>query len=93
MELNADFPRRAVVHAARLPWVPSPMAGVERRMLNRSAMRGLGPRLSSAMHRRAAVRHGTSILVVLRKTADSPPDGRRADPADCHRSGRAARLG
>jgi hypothetical protein len=35
MELNADFSRRVVVHAARLSWVPSPMAGVERRMLDR----------------------------------------------------------
>jgi hypothetical protein len=35
VELNADFSRRAVVHAARLPWVPSPIAGVERRMLDR----------------------------------------------------------
>lgn len=35
MEINADFSRRVVVHAARLPWVPSPMAGVERRMLDR----------------------------------------------------------
>lgn len=35
MELNADFSRRAVVHAARLAWTPSPMPGVERRMLDR----------------------------------------------------------
>jgi hypothetical protein len=35
MELNADFSRRAAVHAATLPWIPSPMAGVERRMLDR----------------------------------------------------------
>jgi hypothetical protein len=35
MELNADFSRRAVVHAARLAWTPSPIAGVERRMLDR----------------------------------------------------------
>ena len=35
MELNADFSRRVAVHAARLPWVASPMAGVERRMLDR----------------------------------------------------------
>ena len=35
MELNADFSRRVVVHSARLPWVASPMAGVERRMLDR----------------------------------------------------------
>jgi hypothetical protein len=35
MELNADFTRRAAVHAAQLEWVPSPMAGVDRRMLDR----------------------------------------------------------
>ena len=35
MEINADFSRRAVVHAARLDWVASPMPGVERRMLDR----------------------------------------------------------
>ena len=35
MELNADFSQRVAVHAARLAWVPSPMAGVERRMLDR----------------------------------------------------------
>jgi len=35
MELNADFSQRAVVHAGRLAWVPSPMNGVERRMLDR----------------------------------------------------------
>jgi hypothetical protein len=35
MELNADFSQRAVVHAAKLAWTPSPIAGVERRMLDR----------------------------------------------------------
>ncbi len=35
MEINADFSRRIAVHASRLAWVPSPMAGVERRMLDR----------------------------------------------------------
>jgi hypothetical protein len=35
MKLNADFSQRAVVHAARLAWTPSPVAGVERRMLDR----------------------------------------------------------
>lgn len=35
MELNADFSQRAAVHAARLAWAPSPIAGVERRMLDR----------------------------------------------------------
>ena len=35
VELNADFTQRALVHAARLAWTPSPSAGVERRMLDR----------------------------------------------------------
>src|ERR1700752_5172962 len=35
MELNADFSQRVVVHAAYLAWIPSPVAGVERRMLDR----------------------------------------------------------
>ena len=35
MHINADFTRRALVHAARLDWVASPMPGVERRMLDR----------------------------------------------------------
>lgn len=35
MELNADFSQRAVVHGAHQPWVPSPIPGVERRMLDR----------------------------------------------------------
>lgn len=35
MELNADFSLRAAVHAAQMPWVPSPTAGVDRRMLDR----------------------------------------------------------
>ena len=33
--INADFSKRVVVHAASIPWVPSPMPGVERRMLDR----------------------------------------------------------
>lgn len=35
MELNADFGERVVVHSEREPWRASPMAGVERRMLDR----------------------------------------------------------
>ncbi|MEP2716476.1 cupin domain-containing protein [Pseudophaeobacter sp.] len=35
MEINADFTKRIVVHSADMPWVASPMAGVERRMLDR----------------------------------------------------------
>ncbi|WP_136440445.1 cupin domain-containing protein [Pacificoceanicola onchidii] len=35
MELNADFEARVVVHSDDLHWVKSPMAGVDRRMLDR----------------------------------------------------------
>ena len=35
MEINADFSQRVLVHADELDWVPSPMPGVERRMLDR----------------------------------------------------------
>lgn len=35
MEINADFSKRAVVHAASMDWTPSPIAGVDRRMLDR----------------------------------------------------------
>lgn len=35
MEINADFSRRASVRGAESPWRPSPMPGVERRMLDR----------------------------------------------------------
>jgi len=35
MEINADFSRPVVVHSEQLEWQPSPMKGVERRMLDR----------------------------------------------------------
>lgn len=35
MNINADFSERVVVHANSVPWVPSPMPGVDRRMLDR----------------------------------------------------------
>jgi hypothetical protein len=35
MNLNTDFGARAAVHAARLDWRPSPIPGVDRRMLDR----------------------------------------------------------
>lgn len=33
--INADFSRRVVIATAALPWVPSPQAGVDRRLLDR----------------------------------------------------------
>lgn len=35
MELNADFSERAVIDTLGLAWLPSPLAGVDRRMLDR----------------------------------------------------------
>lgn len=35
MEINSDFSKRAIVHAGREEWIPSPMKGVDRRMLDR----------------------------------------------------------
>jgi quercetin dioxygenase-like cupin family protein len=35
VNLNADFSKRAAVHAGRLEWIPSPIPGVDRRMLDR----------------------------------------------------------
>jgi hypothetical protein len=35
MDINADFSLRVVMHGAEMPWVDSPVAGVERRMLDR----------------------------------------------------------
>lgn len=35
MKLNADFSVRAAMHADQIDWVPSPMPGVERKMLDR----------------------------------------------------------
>jgi hypothetical protein len=35
MELNSDFSQRALVHSDRIEWQPSPMPGVDRRMLDR----------------------------------------------------------
>ena len=35
MDLNAQFDQRVLLHGADMPWVDSPMAGVQRRMLDR----------------------------------------------------------
>ncbi|MGA8262425.1 MAG: cupin domain-containing protein [Arenicellales bacterium] len=35
MKINADLSKRAVVHSETLDWVPSPLPGVHRRMLDR----------------------------------------------------------
>ena len=38
MKINADFSKRVVMNGAGLPWVASPMPGVDRRMLERDEL-------------------------------------------------------
>ena len=33
--VNADFSRRVVIATGEMPWIPSPQAGVDRRLLDR----------------------------------------------------------
>ena len=35
MDMNVDFSKRATVHAASTPWVPSPVQGLKQRILDR----------------------------------------------------------
>ena len=35
MELNSDFSQRVLIHSDEVDWIPSPMVGVDRRMLDR----------------------------------------------------------
>ena len=57
MRINADFTKRASVHAGESEWVKSPMPGVERRMLDR-----VGDEVARA----------TSIVRYAPRTAFSP---------------------
>jgi hypothetical protein len=44
MDLHADLDQRVTLNTATLPWTPSPMAGVERRMLDRRGGEAGSPR-------------------------------------------------
>ena len=35
VDINSDFAQRVVVHSAQIPWISSPIVGVDRRMLDR----------------------------------------------------------
>ena len=39
MRINTNLDRRVVVASTGLPWIPSPLPGVERRMLERDGGR------------------------------------------------------
>ena len=80
MQINANFSERAVVRPGDLDWVPSPMAGVERQMLDR-----IGGEVARA----------TSIVRYAAKSDFSPHEhgGGRGIPGSGRRLlGRAWRL-
>src|SRR5262245_5377064 len=80
MRINADFTKRASVHAGTSGWVQSPMPGVERRMLDR-----VGDEVARAM----------SIVRCAPGTAFSPhthPGGEEFLVLVRNLSGRARRL-
>ena len=97
MQINADFSVRAAVHAATAPWVPSPMPGVERRMLER--MGGEVARATSIVRyapRSEFSRHvhtgGEEFMVLEGVFSDEhgdflPGDYVRNPPTSCHRPG------
>jgi hypothetical protein len=72
MNLNADFSRRAAVHAGGLDWVASPMPGVHRRMLDRigdEVARATSiVRYASASHFSPHVHDGGEEFLVLEGT-------------------------
>lgn len=57
MQINADLTRPAIVDSTTLDWVPSPIAGIERRMLERDG---------------AEVARATSLVRYAPGTAFSP---------------------
>ncbi|KGB83682.1 cupin [Rhodovulum sp. NI22] len=72
MQINTDLNRPVIVHAARLDWVPSPAAGVERKMLYRE---GAEVARASSVVRYAPgsafpghVHHGGEEILVLEGT-------------------------
>ena len=36
MDINADYSKRIVINHHDLPWIPSPVSGIDRRMLDRT---------------------------------------------------------
>jgi anti-sigma factor ChrR (cupin superfamily) len=100
MKLNADFAARAAVHAARIPWVPSPSAGVGRRMLDRvgeevaraTSIVRYAPESHFSVHRHGG---GEEFLVldgVFQDEHGDYPAGYyiRNPPTSAHRPGSAA---
>ena len=79
MQINSDLSQRVVIDSNELPWLPSPMAGVERRMLDRVAAESgratslvrYAPETSFAMHSHP---RGEEILVLSGTFSDGGGD-------------------
>lgn len=88
MLINEDLTKRALVHAAKLDWVPSPAKGVDRRMLFRigdekaraTSIVRYAPESSFAHHEHPG---GEEFLV---------PDGTFQDGAATSRQGRMSAI-
>jgi hypothetical protein len=97
MKVNADLTKRASAHVATTPWVQSPMAGVERRMLDRKqAETGHATsyvRFAPESHFRAHVHDGGEEFLVLEgvfqdEQGDFPAGSYiRNPPESCHTPG------
>ncbi len=79
MQINSDLSQRVVIDSNELPWLPSPMAGVERRMLDRVAAESgratslvrYAPETSFPMHGHP---RGEEILVLSGTFSDDSGD-------------------
>lgn len=79
MQINSDFSQRVVIDSNELPWSPSPMVGVERRMLDRVAAESgratslvrYAPETSFPMHGHP---RGEEILVLSGTFSDGSGD-------------------
>jgi anti-sigma factor ChrR (cupin superfamily) len=59
-DINSDFAQRVVVHSAQIPWIASPIVGVDRRMLDRIGDEAAQPRSSVTLQK--AVSLPTSMV-------------------------------
>ena len=71
MRLNDDLSKPVIVHAGRMDWVPSPAAGVDRRMLFRiggEVARATSARISISIQTRRMPPGGCGMRAALRRS-------------------------
>ncbi len=97
MKVNADFQRRAAVHARSTRWVPSPVAGVDRLMLDRvggeraraTTIVRFAPNSRFSPHRHGGGEEYLVLEGVFEDEEGAFPEGRyvRNPPGSCHTPG------